>query len=73
MLFRSAVARSVTDALRSASERLLAQHLGPIARVVVKKAAEQTGERSLFGARLAEAITDAARRKKFMDEFNRLP
>ncbi|MBL0085277.1 MAG: serine/threonine protein kinase [Ideonella sp.] len=68
----TAVARGVTDSLRAAAERLLAQHLGPIARVVAKKAAEQTGERELFGARLAEAITDAAKRKKFLDDFNRL-
>jgi serine/threonine-protein kinase len=72
-LVGTAVARGVTDSLRTAAERLLAQHLGPIARVVVKKAAEQTGQRDMFGARLAEAIADAAKRKNFQDEFNKLP
>jgi len=67
-----AVVGGITDTLRAAAERLLAQHLGPIARVVAKKAAEQTGQREMFGARLAEAITDAAKRKKFLDDFQRL-
>lgn len=67
-----AVVGGITDTLRAAAERLLAQHLGPIARVVAKKAAEQTGQREMFGARLAESITDAAKRKKFVDDFNKL-
>jgi serine/threonine-protein kinase len=67
-----AVVGGITDTLRAAAERLLAQHLGPIARVVAKKAAEQTGQREMFGARLAESIADAAKRKKFSDDFNKL-
>jgi serine/threonine-protein kinase len=67
-----ASAGGVPDSVRTGAERLLAQHVGPIARVLVKKAAAQTGERVLFGARLAEAIGDAAKRKKFLDDFARL-
>jgi len=64
---------SVGEALKEAAERLLAQHVGPIARIVVRKAAAATGQRELFAARLAEAIADAGERRRFLAEFERLP
>ncbi|WP_088285019.1 serine/threonine-protein kinase [Ideonella sp. A 288] len=69
---RSAAAGAVDDALRERAERLLAQQVGPIARIVVKKAAAATGQRDLFVARLAEAITDTTQRQRFIDELQRL-
>ena len=56
--------------LSARAERLLAQYVGPIARIVVKKAA--TSQRAVFAARLGEAISDAAQRQKFLAEFERL-
>lgn len=62
----------VDATLAEAAQRLLAQRLGPIARVVVRKAAEGNPVRGTFFARLAEALPDAAARHKLLDELTRL-
>jgi serine/threonine-protein kinase len=62
----------ISDAVRERAERLLAQQVGPIARVLVKKAAASSADRAAFVSRLAEAITDTGRRQKFCDELMRL-
>ncbi len=51
----------VDDAVLEQSVRLLAVHLGPIARVVVKRAAERQRQREPFYALLAEAAPEAVR------------
>ena len=63
---------AISEALRERAERALAHHVGPIARILVRKAAAGTTQRAQFVARLAEAITDAAQRKKFIAEIERL-
>jgi len=72
-LATSAAARPLVPALVEAAQRLLAQQLGPIARVMVKKAAEQTNQREAFVQRLAEAVADPAARAKLLDALRRLP
>ena len=51
----------VTEALMDLALPLLAQHLGPIARVVVKRSAERTRQREAFFALLVEAAPEAVR------------
>jgi hypothetical protein len=57
----------VSDALLEQAQRLLAQHLGPIARVVVKRAAERTRQRAALFTLLADAVPEAARSKLLAD------
>ena len=45
------------------AERVLATKLGPIARVVVKRAAERTRQRDAFFVMLADAVPEGARAK----------
>lgn len=52
---------SVSDALVEQAQRLLAAQVGPIARVVARRAAERTREREAFFGLLAEAVPEAAR------------
>ncbi len=51
----------VSDALLEQAQRLLAAHVGPIAKVVVKRAGERSREREVFFGLLAEAVPEAAR------------
>jgi serine/threonine-protein kinase len=57
----------VNEALMDQSLKLLAVHLGPIARVVVKRAAERTRQRESFFTLLAEAVPEAQRAKLLSD------
>ncbi len=56
-------AAPVSDATLEQAQQLLALHLGPIARVVVRKAAARTRDRDALFAQLIEAAPDAARAK----------
>jgi serine/threonine-protein kinase len=62
---------AVPDELLEAAQRVLAQHIGPIARVVVKRAADRTRQRAAFFALLAEAAPEAAR-AKLLSELDKL-
>ena len=57
----------VSDALLEQAQRLLAGHVGPIAKVVVKRASERTRQRDALFALLAEAVPEAARAKLLAD------
>jgi serine/threonine-protein kinase len=61
----------VSDALVEQAQRLLAAHVGPIARVVAKRAAERSRERELFFDLLAQAVPEAER-SKLLAELARL-
>ena len=50
---------------------MLASELGPIARVVVKRAAERTRQRAALFALLIEAVPEASRRQ-LLDALERL-
>jgi serine/threonine protein kinase len=68
----SAPSALVSDAMLDAAEKLLARHVGPIARLLVKKAAANSRERAAVTAQLLEAVTDAAAREKLRAELDRL-
>ena len=57
----------VSEPLLEQAQRLLAGHVGPIAKVVVKRAAERSLEREVFFSLLAEAVPEAARGKLLAD------
>lgn len=61
----------VSDAFLEQAQRVLAAHVGPIAKVVVKRAAERTRDRQGLCALLADAVPDAAR-EKLLAELTRL-
>ena len=60
------------EALLDAAQRLLAQHMGPIAKVVVKKAAGRTSDRAAFFALLADNLPDGTARQKLLGDLQRL-
>lgn len=51
----------VSDATLAQVEKLLTHHVGPIARIVVKKAAERQRDRDALFAALLEAVPESAR------------
>jgi eukaryotic-like serine/threonine-protein kinase len=53
-------------------QRLLAQHLGPIAKVVVRKASADAPSRAEFVDRLAEAVPDSSARERLRVELERM-
>jgi|CXWL01.1.fsa_nt_gi serine/threonine-protein kinase len=60
---RSAGGSLVSDAVLEQAQHLLAQHVGPIARVVVKRAADRTRERGPLFQMLAEAAPEPMRQR----------
>ena len=69
----TAIGGPLTDAVMEKAQTLLALHVGPIAKVLVKRAASGTDSRAVFFNRLAEAVSDAAAREKLLKELGRLP
>jgi eukaryotic-like serine/threonine-protein kinase len=63
----------ITDAVLDKAQALLAQHVGPIAKVLVKRAAAGIDSRAVLFNRLAEAVSDAKAREKLLAELSRLP
>jgi serine/threonine-protein kinase len=64
---------ALDDALRDSAQRLLALRVGPIARIVVKKAAATAADRAAFLALVADAVPDPAARAALLAELERLP
>ena len=62
----------LTDGVIDKAQGLLAQHVGPIAKVLVKRAASGTDSRAVFFNRLAEAVSDPAARARFLADLGRL-
>ncbi|MBI3367652.1 MAG: protein kinase, partial [Burkholderiales bacterium] len=67
-----ATVTALSPALLDVAQRLLAQQVGPIAKVLVKKAVATTSRRDAFIDQLAQAVSDPAARRKFVDELSRL-
>lgn len=63
----------LTEAVVEKAQGLLAQHVGPIAKVLVKRAATGTDSRAVFFNRLAESVNDATARAKLLHDLSRLP
>lgn len=62
----------LTEAVVDKAQALLAQHVGPIAKVLVKRAATGTDSRAVFFNRLAEAVNDPAARAKLIAALGKL-
>jgi serine/threonine-protein kinase len=54
------------------AQRILAQHVGPIAKVVARKAASSAPHRAAFVDRLAEAVPEGPVRDRLRAELERL-
>lgn len=63
----------LNDAVIDKAQALLAQHVGPIAKVLVKRAASGTDSRAVFFNRLAESVSDAKARDKLLADLAKLP
>jgi serine/threonine protein kinase len=63
----------LTEGVMDKAQALLAQHVGPIAKVLVKRAAADTDSRAVFFNRLAEAVSDTAARDKLLKALGQLP
>jgi len=63
----------LNETVMDKSVPLLAQHVGPIAKVLVKRAAAGIDSRAVFFNRLAEAVSDPVAREKLLKELARLP
>jgi len=68
-----AVKVAIGDTLIAQSTKLLAQHAGPIAGVVAKRAAAKAASREAFFAALEETVSDPAARARLHAELNKLP
>ena len=62
----------ISDTVLDAASRLLARHIGPIARVVVRRAAKRAGSLDQFHDSLAGEIPDPADRNALLGELRRL-
>ncbi|MCE4557452.1 serine/threonine-protein kinase [Roseateles cellulosilyticus] len=62
----------LNDAVIDKAQALLAQYVGPIAKVLVKRAATGIDSRAVFFNRLAEAVNDPAAREKLLKDLGRL-
>jgi len=62
----------LNEAVMDKAQALLAQHVGPIAKVLVKRAANGTDSRAVFFNRLAESVTDTKAREKLLADLGRL-
>lgn len=62
----------LNEAVIERSQALLAQHVGPIAKVLVKRAASDTDSRAVFFNRLAESVADLKGRETLLAELSKL-
>jgi serine/threonine-protein kinase len=69
----SAIGQPLSPEAVAAALRVLTHHMGPIASVVVKKAAAKTQSLAQFHALLAEQVNAGPERDKFLAELRRKP
>jgi serine/threonine-protein kinase len=62
----------LSDAALEQAQKLLAAHLGPIAKVVVRKAADRSRYREPFIAMLVEAVSDPKAKQKLLTDLSKL-
>ena len=66
------VARPIDEAVVAQAGKLLAQHIGPIASVLAKRAAARAPDREAFYGALTDAVPDAAARERLRAALARL-
>jgi len=66
------VARALDEAVVTQAGKLLAQHIGPIASVLAKRAAARSPDREAFYGALTDAVPDAAARERLRAALARL-
>jgi serine/threonine-protein kinase len=64
---------ALNDAVLQAAGKLLTHHVGPIASVLVKRAAAKGGHRATFFDALQEAVSDPAARAQLRADLDKLP
>jgi serine/threonine-protein kinase len=64
---------ALNDAVLMAAGKLLTHHVGPIASVLVKRAAAKGGNRAVFFDALQEVVSDPAARAQLRADLDRLP
>jgi eukaryotic-like serine/threonine-protein kinase len=60
------------ESLLDAASKVMAQHVGPIAKVMVRKTAARTNDRGAFFMLLADAVSDSGARQRVLTELQRL-
>ena len=71
IVFSSIVGRPLTSEATQRATVLLARYLGPIAGILTRKAAQTATDEAQLYALLAEKVTDAAERERFINEAAR--
>jgi serine/threonine-protein kinase len=71
IVFANIVGRPLTSEATQRATVLLARYLGPIAGILARKAAQTAGDEAQLYAMLAEKVTDAAERERFIKEARR--
>ena len=66
------MARPIDEAVVAQAGKLLAQHIGPIASVLAKRAAARAPDREAFYGALTDAVPDAAARERLRAALARL-
>jgi serine/threonine-protein kinase len=69
---RDTASGPLADAVVEQALKILTHHIGPIARLLVKKAAQQGGSRAQFFARLAAHVDRQDERTQLMAELERI-
>lgn len=62
-----------SDALLEIAQQLLAREIGPIAKIVVKKAAAATRDRNALFERIGDTVSNPAARARLLAELHKLP
>ena len=65
-------AQPLSAALVDAAQKVLAQHVGPIAKVMAKKAAGRTGDAQTFFVLLADNVPEGTARAKLLADLQKL-
>lgn len=73
LVLEVAGAQALRPATLDAAQALLAAHIGPIARLMVKNALPAAGDRERFFKVLADLAADCVDRQRLLDELARLP
>lgn len=69
----SGTGAKLSEELLDRVQRRLAQEIGPMARIIVKKAAAEAGHRTAFMDRIASSVVDPKARATLLADLDRLP